>query len=469
MNDVITLTAAATALRDGSTTSVALTQQALARADALDERLGVYLTRFDEYALERAAIADEELAAGVDRGPMQGIPIGVKDIVAMAEGPTTAQSLVLDPAWGEGRDAIVVERLKKVGAVITGKLTTMEFACGIPDSDKPFPIPRNPWNLGHYAGGSSSGSGSGVASGLVFAAVGTDTAGSIRLPAMFCGVSGLKPTFGRVPNAGCTPMGYSMDHIGPLARSARDCGAFLQVIAGGDERDLYAVDLPVPDFLASANGSLEGVRIGVARGLFSSGDDPALHPIFESAVEVLEKLGATVVDVTLPLYEEMSGAAFLIQTCEGVAYHLPDLRSRWGDYFAGSRQILGLGALFSGADYVQAQRVRRVAQRELAALFTGVDLIASLGASQGATSLAKMEEEGNNSLIGVLHTAYWNMVGNPAIVVPIGFNASGLPLSLQLGARPFEEALLVQAGDAYQQVTDWHLRVPPLAAALTTL
>lgn len=465
MSDAITLTGAAAALRDGSTTSVTLTRRALARADALDAQLGVYLTRFDEYALERAAAADEEFAAGIDRGPMQGIPVGIKDILAMAEGPTTAQSIVLDPEWGAGRDAIVVERLKAAGAVITGKLTTMEFACGIPDRDKPFPIPRNPWDRDRYAGGSSSGSGSGVASGMMLGAVGTDTAGSIRLPAMFCGVSGLKPTFGRVPNAGCTPMGYSMDHIGPLARSARDCGTFLQAIAGGDDRDPSAVDLPVPDFVASANGSLAGMRIGLARGLFAPGDDPAVRPAFEAAVAVLEALGATVVDVALPLYGELSGAAFVIQACEGMAYHLPDLRSRWTDFFAGSRQLLGLGALFSGADYVQAQRVRRVAQREIAALFATVDLIATPGASQAATSLERMEREGAASLIGVLHTAYWNAVGNPALVVPMGFNADELPLSLQLGARPFEEALLVQAGDAYQRVTDWHLREPPAASS----
>ncbi|KQX19717.1 MULTISPECIES: amidase [unclassified Sphingomonas] len=463
MGGAITITGAARALRDGSTTSVALTRRALAQADALDARLGVYLTRFDEYALGRAEAADRDLAAGIDRGPMHGIPIGIKDIVAMAEGPTTAQSLVLDPEWGAGRDAIVVERLKAAGAVITGKLTTMEFACGIPDHDKPFPIPRNPWNPERYAGGSSSGSGSGVASGMMLGAVGTDTAGSIRLPAIFCGVSGLKPTFGRVPNAGCTPMGYSMDHVGPLARSARDCAVFLQAIAGGDERDPYAVDLPVPDFLASAHGSLAGVRVGVARDLFGPGDDPAVRPAFEAAIAVLATLGATVVEIVLPLYDEMSAAAFLIQTCEGMAYHLPDLRSRWTDYFAGSRRLLGLGALFSGADYVQAQRARRVAQRELAALFTGVDVIATPGASQAATLLSRMEKEGAASLIGVLHTAYWNAVGNPALTVPMGFNAEGLPLSLQLGARPFDETLLVQVGDAYQQATDWHLIIPPLA------
>jgi aspartyl-tRNA(Asn)/glutamyl-tRNA(Gln) amidotransferase subunit A len=459
-----TLTEAAAALRDGTTTSVALTEQALARADALDEQLGTYLTRFDEYALQRAAQADAELASGVDHGPLHGIPIGVKDILAMAEGPTTAQSLVLDPAWGAGKDAIVVERLKAAGAVITGKVTTMEFAIGMPDFDKPFPIPRNPWNLDHYPGGSSSGSGSGVAAGFFLAAVGTDTGGSIRLPAMFCGVSGLMPTFGRVPNAGCAPLGFSLDHIGPLARSARDCGAFLQAIAGGDPRDPYAVELPVPDFVADASGSLDGVRVGVYRGVFGEADDPALEPAFDAALEALAARGATLVDLDLPLYAETTSALWVTMVCEALAYHGEDFRTRWEDYFAATRQVVALGAAFSSADYVQAQRVRRVAQRALAGVFADVDVIVMPGAAQGATSYADLAERGIGSMAGVIHTMYWDAVGNPALVVPMGFTADGLPLSLQLAARPFEEAVLVRVGDAYQQATDWHRRVPPLAA-----
>jgi aspartyl-tRNA(Asn)/glutamyl-tRNA(Gln) amidotransferase subunit A len=219
----LTLTDAAMALREGTVTSVALTEAAIAAADAADETVGTYLTRFNEYALERAATADAELARGEDRGPLHGIPFGVKDILAMAEGPTTAQSLILDRSWGAGKDAPTVARVKAAGAVITGKTTTMEFACGIPDATKPFPIPRNPWNLDTWAGGSSSGTGSGVAAGMFLAGLGTDTAGSIRIPAAFCGVSGLMPTFGRVPKSGCVPLGYSLDHVGPMARSARDC------------------------------------------------------------------------------------------------------------------------------------------------------------------------------------------------------------------------------------------------------
>jgi aspartyl-tRNA(Asn)/glutamyl-tRNA(Gln) amidotransferase subunit A len=258
----LTLTDAAAALRAGTTTSVALTEHALAQADRLDAQLGTYLARFDEHALGRAAAVDAELSESIDKGPLHGIPIGVKDILAMAEGPTTAQSLVLDPAWGHGKDAIVVERLKAAGAVITGKVTTMEFACGMPDHDKPFPIPRNPWDPARWAGGSSSGSGAGVAAGLFLAAVGTDTAGSIRIPAAY----------------------------------------------------------------------------------------------------------------------------------------------------------------------------------------------------------ADIDAHGLGAILGNFHTQYWDTVGNPVIVLPMGFTGDGLPLSLQLGARPFEEALIVRAGDAFQGVTDWHLRIPPLAA-----
>src|SRR5690349_12603695 len=258
----LTVEAAAAALRTGELTSGALTAACLARADALDPDLGTYLARFDDAALAAAAAADADLSAGVDRGPMQGIPVGMKDILAMPEGPTTAQSLVLDPAWGAGKEGPVVRRLKDAGAVITGKVTTMEFACGMPDFDKPFPIPRNPWDTSTWPGGSSSGTGNGIAAGMFLAGIGTDTGGSIRIPAAFCGTSGLMPTFGRVPKSGCVPLGFTLDHIGPLARSARDCAAMLGVIAGYDPSDPTCVDRPVPDFTAGLGGRLDGLRVG---------------------------------------------------------------------------------------------------------------------------------------------------------------------------------------------------------------
>jgi aspartyl-tRNA(Asn)/glutamyl-tRNA(Gln) amidotransferase subunit A len=462
---LLTLTDAAAALRSGAVSSVELLAEVSARADALDDQLGAYLHRFDEEAAGWAAAADADFAAGVDRGPLQGIPVGVKDILAMAEGPTTAQSLILDRAWGENRDGIVVERLKAAGAVITGKLSTMEFAIGMPDPDKPFPLPRNPWDPETWPGGSSSGTGGAVAAGFVLAGIGTDTGGSIRIPAAFCGVSGLMPTFGRVPNVGCVPLGYSLDHIGPLARSARDCGAMLGAFAGGDPRDPYAVDLPVQDYLGGLDGSLAGLRIGVDRvnHFGSPEEDPAAAPAFEAAVEALGALGAEVVEVTLPHYDVTVAALWATMVSEALAYHRNDLSERWEDYFAATRHMVSLGALFSAADYVQAQRVRRVTQRALAALFDDVDVIAMPTSTGVAPTYAALAEREMSAVLGTIRTPYWDALGNPVLVVPMGFNAGGLPLSLQLAGRPFEEGLLVHVGDAYQQATDWHLRVPPLA------
>jgi len=456
---------AAAALRRGETSSVALTEASIAGADALDERLGVYVTRFDDHALERADAADRELAAGTDRGPLHGMPIGVKDILAMREGPTTAQSLILDDAWGRDRDAIVVERLKAAGAVITGKTTTMEFAVGAPDPDKPFPLPRNPWDLERYTGGSSSGTANGVAAGLMVAGVGTDTGGSIRCPAAFCGVTGLMPTYGRVPNAGCVPLGWSLDRIGPLARSARDCGDFLAAIAGPDPRDPYAVERPLPA-AAGLDGSLAGLRVGVERANhFGGEEDPATAPVFDAAAAELEALGASVVEVVIPHYAEACTALWVTMVAEALAYHRGDLAGRWDDYFASTRLTVGSGALVSAADYVQAQRVRRVAQRGLSKVFETVDLIAMPSSSKPAMTLDQLAREDVGGMVAPLHLMYWNAVGNPTLVVPMGFTADQLPLSLQLAAPPFGEAALVRAGDAYQRATDWHLRVPPVSAA----
>jgi aspartyl-tRNA(Asn)/glutamyl-tRNA(Gln) amidotransferase subunit A len=460
----LTVKEAAASLRAGELSSVELTEAVLARADQLDPRLGTYLVRFDEQALAAAAAADADLAAGVDRGPLQGVPVAVKDILAAREGPTTAQSLVLDPAWGAGKDAPIVSRLRGAGAVITGKTTTAEFACGMPDPAKPFPIPRNPWNLRTYPGGSSSGTGSGVAAGLFLAGIGTDTGGSIRMPAAYCGVSGLKATFGRVPKSGCAPLGYSLDHVGPLARSAWDCAAMLQALAGYHPSDPDSAEVPVPDYLSGLAGGLVGLKVGVVREHhFPENADPALSGCFEAAVQALESLGATVVEVSLPYWAEMNTATMFILAAEAAAYHRQDLQNRWGDYFTASRALLARGVVVSGADVVQGHRVRRVALRALQELFRTVDVVVSPTAAAGA--LAYDDEDGLVSideLIDGLFTPYWNAVGNPALVVPMGFTRGELPLSLQIAGRPFEEAVVLGVADAYQRLTDWHLRVPPI-------
>lgn len=464
----LTVTEAAARLRDGSLTSRALTEAVIQRADRIDPQTGTYVTRLDDYALERADLADRELASGTDRGALHGIPVGVKDILAMAEAPTTANSLVLDRAWGAGRDAPVVARLKGAGAVITGKVTTSEFAIGFPDPTKPFAIPCNPWNLDHSPGGSSAGTGNGIAAGLFLAGIGTDTGGSIRIPAAWNGTTGLMPTFGRVPKSGCVPLGYSLDHIGPLARTARDCAEVLAVIAGYDPSDESCAARPVDDYLGVFTDDLEGLRIGADRSqrFFPEQSDPLLADRFEAAMDSLASLGAEIVDVELPYYEEVSAALWTTMTCEALAYHRNDLGARWDDYTALGRLNIARGAFFSGADYVQAARLRRLAQRKLRQLLTGVDMVATPTAAVTAPTSDELSTPRTEAFFATVFTGYWDAVGNPALVLPMGGGANGLPLSLQLGGRPFEEGALLQAGDAYQQVTDWHLQVPPIAAEL---
>jgi aspartyl-tRNA(Asn)/glutamyl-tRNA(Gln) amidotransferase subunit A len=373
--------------------------------------------------------------------------------------------LILDREWGAGKDGPVVARLKAAGAVVTGKLTTSEFAIGSPDPSKPFPIPRNPWDLERSPGGSSAGTGNGIAAGLILAGIGTDTGGSIRCPAAWNGVTGLMPTFGRVPKSGCVPLGYSLDHIGPLARSARDCAAMLAIIAGYHPSDESCADRPVDDYLGALTGDLSGVRIGVERANhFPDDADPALVGCFDAAVASLADLGADLVEVTLPYYDEISAALWVMMSAEALAYHREDLSARWEDYYALTRTNVSRGALSSGADYVQAARVRRVAQQALGEVFQTVDLISTPTSAIGAPTTEEMSGPRPERLFKTIFTGYWDAVGNPALVVPMGFTASGLPLSLQLAARPFEEALALKAGDAYQSLTDWHLRVPGLVA-----
>jgi aspartyl-tRNA(Asn)/glutamyl-tRNA(Gln) amidotransferase subunit A len=464
----LTVTEAGAQLRAGELTSVDLTEAVLARADLLDDRLGTYVARFDQAALAAAKAADRDFETGIDKGIYQGIPVGIKDILADKDGPTTAQSLILDPAWGEGKDSPVVARLRAAGAVITGKTTTMEFATGLPDATKPFPLPRNPWSLDHWSGGSSSGTGNGVAAGMFLAGIGTDTGGSIRGPSNFCGISGLKPTFGRVPKSGCTPLGYSLDHIGPMARSARDCATMLSVIAGFDPSDESCADRPVDDYLIGLDGSLAGVRVGVERAHhFPEEADPALASTFDAAIEVLAGLGADVVEVSLPYYAEMRAALMITSRAEALAYHRADLGLRWEDYFEATRLGVARGVMASGADYVQAQRVRRLAQRKLRDLFGSVDVIVGPTSATPATAYGDMRARMlDGGAMRLSFTSYWNATGLPALVTPMGFTGDGLPLSLQIAGRPFEEAMVLKVGDAFQQSTDWHLRIAPLVGAV---
>jgi aspartyl-tRNA(Asn)/glutamyl-tRNA(Gln) amidotransferase subunit A len=460
----LTIAEAAAALRAGTTTSVELVRRGFAVADEFDRALGVYLDRYDDAALHAAAQADTELAAGGDRGPLHGIPIAVKDIIACREGPTTAQSVVHDPMWWAGQDAPVVARLRAAGAVITGKLTLSEYACGMPDPTKPFPAPANPWDTGAWAGGSSAGSGSGVAAGFVLGALGTDTGGSVRVPAAFCGVTGLKPTFGIVSKSGCHPLGTTLDHIGPLARTAWDCAAMLSAMVGSDATDPnMRLEVEPADYTSQLTGDLGGVTIGVARVHRQPGvrTDATLEAVFDAALTVMADTGAALVEVTLPYLAETQTATLTTLHTEAFAYHRSNLVRRPLDYGRSARGILMGGALLTATDYAAAQRTRRVASTALDELFRQVDLIVTPTCGCGALPLEGISGE---QLANTMFTPYWNGLGCPALSVPMGFTATGLPLGLQIAGRPTGDALVLRAGDAYQRQTDFHRRTPPLNA-----
>jgi len=458
-----TLAAAAAALRAGTVSSVELTVASIERADRFDEQLGTYLCRADDAALQAAKQADAELEAGHDRGPLHGIPVGVKDIVATADLPTTAQSLVLDPRWGERDDAVVVARLRAAGAVITGKTTTMEFAIGLPDPTKPFPIPRNPWASDRWAGGSSSGTANGVAAGMFWAGIGTDTGGSIRMPSALCGITGLKPTFGRVPKSGVVPLSWSFDHVGPMARTARDCALMLDVIAGHDRSDPLSADVGTDPCAATLDGSVAGLRIGVLRHHHVDAPfvDPSAIAAFEAALAALAAGSAQVEEIDVPAWDILNEACLPIFMSEALTYHRQTLTERWEDYGSYTRQMVASALFYTAVDHVQAQRVRHFVAKEVDRIFEDFDVIATPTAGAGAPLVANLDFVGALTL--PVFTAPWNALGLPTISTPCGFTSDGLPVGLQLAGRRFAESTVLRAADGYQSLTDWHTRRPPLA------
>jgi aspartyl-tRNA(Asn)/glutamyl-tRNA(Gln) amidotransferase subunit A len=460
----LSLVEVAALLRRGEVTSVELLDAALARADAVDAILGAYICRTDNSALAAAVRADADFAAGVDRGPLQGIPVAVKDNLCTADAPTTAQSVVHDPAWDGAGDATVIARLRAGGAVLTGKLTLSEFAIGPPGPSSPFPRPRNPWDLRCWPGGSSSGTATAVAAGLVFAGLGTDTAGSIRIPSAMCGLTGLKPSFARVPVSGSIGLAPSLDHIGPMARAVDDCAAVLQVIAGHDAADPTSSRADVPDFAHALRRSPHGFRVGVAMP-FDDGLDAGVADAFDDAVAALRATGAQMRPVVLPDFAPTAAAAKVILEAESFALHEPMLRERWADYSPATRRRLATGAFAGAAELLRAYERRAATSHRLRQLFAEVDLVVAPAMPMPAPVLAAdgtLDRSTVSRSTGSMR--YWNCTGHPALVVPMGCSVAGLPFSLQIVGGHLREADVLALGSAFQAVTDWHRAVPEVGA-----
>jgi aspartyl-tRNA(Asn)/glutamyl-tRNA(Gln) amidotransferase subunit A len=440
---------------------VEVTQALLDRIAAHDGKLHSFIRVTAEVALAEARSAERELTAGRRRGPLHGIPYALKDIVETAGIPTTGHSKLCQdhvPA----ADAHLVTLLKAGGAVLMGKLATWEFALGGPSWDLPWPPARNPWNLDTLPGGSSSGAGAAVAAGFVAGAVGTDTGGSIRGPAAVCGVAGLKPTYGRVSRRGVFPNTFTMDHCGPLTRSAEDIALFLQVIAGFDPEDPGSEDTPVPDYAAALTGRIEGLRLGLVEHWYAHGAHPDLAPAIAAAVEVLRGLGAVVEPVQLSSLRDYTDCKTTISIAELYAIHEHDLKTRPQDFGRILRNRVLPGALIRAEDYVQALRWRTVLAREQALALKRYDALLTAGALGVAEPADPNPPDRLVSVPSI--TMPFSVGGLPALAIPCGFSrAEGLPLSLQIAAAPFAEPTVLRIAHAYQQATDWHRRHPALA------
>src|SRR5438477_9165920 len=440
---------------------VEVTRALLDRIAAHDGNLHSFIRVTPQVALAAATAAERELMAGRRRGPLHGIPYALKDIVETAGIPTTGHSKLCKD-YVPAADAHLVSLLKAGGAVLMGKLATWEFALGGPSWDLPWPPARNPWNPDYLPGGSSSGAGAAVAVGFVPGAIGTDTGGSIRGPAAVCGIAGLKPTYGRVSRRGVFPNTFTMDHCGPLTRSAEDIALFLQVIAGFDPEDPGSEDVPVSDYGAELGRPIAGLRLGLIEDWYAAGAHPDLASAMSEAADALRGLGATVEPVQLSSLRDYTDCKTTISVAELYAIHEKDLKTRPQDFGRILRSRVLPGALIRAEDYVQAVRWRAVLAREQAMALKRFDALVTAGALNVADRADPNQSDRLVSSPSI--TMPFSVGGLPALAIPCGFSrAEGLPLSLQIAAAPMAEAMVLRVAHAYQQATDWHRRHPALA------
>ena len=481
----LTIHEATALLRARALSAQELTRAVLDRIHATDARTRSYLTVCEPEALAQAETADRRLAAGASIPPLCGIPLAVKDVILTKGIRSTAGSKILEhfvPPY----DATVTRLLKAAGAVMIGKVNCDEFAMGSSNENSAFFPSRNPWDLSRVPGGSSGGAATAVAADQALAALGTDTGGSIRLPAAFCGVVGLKPTYGRVSRFGVVAYASSLDQVGPLAKDVQDCALVLQAIAGHDPWDSTSVDRPVPDYQATLTQGVQGLKVGIPQEYFVEGMQPEVETAVHQAIAELAALGAQPISISLPHTEYAIATYYLIATAEassnlarydGVKYgyraaqtgNLMDMYCRTRAHGFGSevkrRIMLGTYALSAGyydAYYLKAQKVRTLIRQDFLTAFEACDVIATPVAPTVAFRLGEKTADPLTMYLSDIFTIAVNLAGLPGLSVPCGCDAKGLPIGLQLIGKPFGEDTLLQAAYAYEQATPWHTRKPPL-------
>jgi aspartyl-tRNA(Asn)/glutamyl-tRNA(Gln) amidotransferase subunit A len=480
----LTIDQAQAQLRQGAISSVELTDAVLAHIAASEPALHSFITVTPELARAQAQAADRRLAAGQPIGPLDGVPIAIKDIINSKGVRTTAGSRILEQ-YVSPYDATVAARLRAAGAVCVGKTNCDEFAMGSSNENSAFGSAHNPWNTARVPGGSSGGSASAVAARQCLGALGTDTGGSIRQPASHCGIVGLKPTYGRVSRYGVIAYASSLDQVGPMARSVRDCAHLLGVIAGHDAFDSTSVPRPVPDYAAGLEGGVRGLRLGLPREYFVEGMSLEVSDAVRRAVRQLESLGATVEEVSLPHTEYAVAAYYLIATAEassnlarydGTRYGLRVDRGNGlldmyqqtrGAGFGAEvkrRIMLGTYALSAGyydAFYLKGQKVRTLIRRDFEKVFATCQAIVTPTAPTTAFKLGEKITDPLEMYLSDIFTISVNLAGLPGLSLPCGFDTQGLPIGLQIVGRPFDEETVLRAAHAYEQSCDWHTRRPP--------
>src|SRR5215468_10063144 len=459
--DFLTIAEAGALIAKRELSPVELVQSRLARIEQLDGKLNSFIRVLGDEALTAARSAESEIMAGRSRGPLHGIPIGLKDIYETKRVPTTAHSKILIRHVPQ-QDATSVRRLTDAGAIVLGKLATHEFAFGGPSFDLPWPPARNPWDTSRFTGGSSSGTGASVAAGMVLCGTGSDTGGSIRGPSAYCGLAGIKPTYGLISRAGILPLAFSLDHAGPLAWTAEDSAIMLQAMAGHDPADPASADRPVPDYRAALSGDIKGLRVGLIRHFYEDDNpaDEATRQGIAAAVKVFEDLGCSVRELRLSPLAEWAACGVLIMLTEAYAIHEATLRERFSDYGELFRDRMVLAALISGGDYVQAVRRRRELAAEFATAMADLDLALTAAAPGEAPAIDAVGKFA--TFERPMLTMPFNVTGTPAMSVCCGYSAAGLPLAFQLVGKPFDEATVLRAAHAYEKATSWRSVRPRL-------
>jgi aspartyl-tRNA(Asn)/glutamyl-tRNA(Gln) amidotransferase subunit A len=455
-------------LRNRQVSPVEVTDAYLQRIDQLDPHLNTYIRVTRDLALMQAHRAEQEIAQGKYRGPLHGVPIGVKDLFDVAGVPTTMGSKVLRNNVPI-QNAAVVAHLQQAGAIILGKQNLHEFAFGITSENPHYGVVRNPWSTDRVPGGSSGGTAAAVAAGLCAAGMGSDTGASIRAPASFCGVVGLKPTYGRVSRAGALPLAWSLDHAGPLARSVADCALMMQAIAGYDPRDTASSRELVPDFSSELMNGVASIRIGVPKEYFFDIVEPDVDRLVRAAIAKLEDLGASVEEVSLPHVAHAQLAGNVIMSSEAASWHADWLRDRPEDYGSDVLARIRGGLLIRAVEYLASQQIRTLIQQDFASAFEQVDVVVAPTVPIVAPLIARTFEPGGPlnlpaRSIANRATVPTNLTGMPAISVPCGFS-NGLPVGLQIMGPAFAEQLVLQVAAAYEAATDWRTARPSLQVA----